>query len=384
MSVADVSIRRPVFAVMMIAALVVFGLLAYPRIGVDLFPDVEFPVITVTAKYPGADPETMETKVADPIEEAINTLSGIKALRPTNLEGVSQVVVEFELDVHADQAVQDIRDRVSGILANLPSGIDPPVIQKFDVGAAPIMAVSVSGKLSPRDLSHLADKVVKERIQRVPGVGGIDVVGKRDREIQILVEPTKLAGRGLTVEDVANAVRAQNMELPAGYFASGARELTVKTKGEVKTAAEVADVVIPSVPGTVVRIRDVADVVDGTEEARSASYLDGQSAIALVIRKQTGQNTVAIALAVRKALAEITPRVERAGAKLDVPTDNAVYIARSIHDVQFDLMFGAFLAVVIILVFLRDFRATLISAVAIPTSVITSFAFMQWMNFTFG
>ena len=213
MSVADVSIRRPVFAVMMITALIVFGLLAYPRIGVDLFPDVEFPVVTVTATYPGADPETMESKVADKIEEAINSLSGIKALRSTNLESVSQVVVEFELDVPAEQAVQDIRDRVSGVLANLPSGIDPPVIQKFDVGAAPIMAVALAGKLPPRELSHLADKVVKERVQRVPGVGGIDLVGQRDREIQIFVDPTRLAGQGITVEDVANAVRAQNMEL---------------------------------------------------------------------------------------------------------------------------------------------------------------------------
>src|SRR6185369_16535022 len=163
-------------------------------------------------------------------------------------------------------------------------------------------------------------------------VGGIDLVGKRDREIQILVDPAKLSGRGLTVEDLANAVRAQNLELPAGYFDSGARELTVKTKGEVKTAAEVADVVIPSAPGTIVRVRDVAEVVDGTEEARSASSLDGRSAISLVIRKQSGLNTVAVADAVKKALKEITPRVEKMGAKLDVPTDNSTYIARSIHD----------------------------------------------------
>jgi HAE1 family hydrophobic/amphiphilic exporter-1 len=368
----------------MIAALVVFGVLAYPRIGVDLFPNVEFPVITVTATYPGADPETMESKVADPIEEAINTLSGIKALNSTNLESVTQVVVQFELEVPVEQAVQDIRDRVSGVLAKLPSGIDPPVIQKFDVGAAPIMAVSVAGKLSPRELSHLADKVVKERLQRVPGVGDMDIVGKRDREIQVLVDPARLAGRGVTVEDVANAIRAQNLELPAGYFAAGAKELTVKTKGEVKTAAEVAEVVIPSAPGTIVRVRDVADVVDGTEEARSASFLDGNSAISLVIRKQSGTNTVAVAQAVRKAIEEIRPRVERAGATIAVPTDNSVYIERSIEDVQFDLMFGAFLAVAIILLFLRDFRATLISAVAIPTSVVASFAFMQWMNFTFN
>jgi HAE1 family hydrophobic/amphiphilic exporter-1 len=373
-----------VFAVMLIAALVVFGILAYPRIGVDLFPNVEFPVVTVTATYPGADPETMESKVADPIEEAINTLSGIKSLNSTNLESVSQVVVEFDLDVSAEQAVQDIRDRVSGVLAQLPSGIDPPVIQKFDVGAAPIMTVALAGKLSPRELSRIGDKIVKERLQRAPGVGGIDLVGQRDREIQIFVDPVKLSARRLTVEDVANAVKAQNMELPAGFFGSGGRELTVKTKGEVKTAAEVADIVIPGAPGTIVHVSDVAQVVDGTEEARSGSFFDGQSALALVIKKQSGTNTVAVAEGVRKALADVLPRVQRAGARLDVPTDNSVYIARSIHDVQFDLMFGAFLAVVIILVFLRDWRATLISAVAIPTSVIASFAFMQWMNFTFN
>src|SRR5436190_1125601 len=199
MRLADVSIRRPVFAMMMIAALLVFGLLAYPRIGVDLFPNVEFPVVTVTATYPGADPETMETKVADPIEAAINTLSGIKALRSTNLESVTQVVVEFELEVSTEQAVQDIRDRVSGILASLPSGIDPPVIQKFDVGAAPIMSVALAGKLAPQALTRLADKVVKERIQRVPGVGGIDLVGKREREIQVVLDTSRLAARGITV-----------------------------------------------------------------------------------------------------------------------------------------------------------------------------------------
>jgi len=383
-SVADVSIRRPVFAVMMIMALVVFGLLAYPRIGVDLFPNVEFPVVTVTATYPGADPETMESKVADPIEEAINSLSGIKRLNSTNLESVAQVVVEFDLDVAADQAVQDIRDKVSGILSQLPSGIDPPVIQKFDVGAAPIMTVALSGKLSARELSRVGDKIVKERLQRVTGVGGIDLIGQRDREIQIFVDPSKLASRSLTVEDVANAVKAQNLELPAGFFGSGARELTVKTKGDVKSASEVADIVIPGAPGVVVHISDVAQVVDGTEEARSASSFDGESALALVVRKQSGTNTVTVAEGVRKALAEISPRVERMGAKLDVPTDNSVYIARSIHDVQFDLMFGAVLAIVIILVFLRDWRATLISAVAIPTSVVASFAFMQWMDFTFN
>ncbi|HMI94327.1 MAG TPA: efflux RND transporter permease subunit [Polyangiales bacterium] len=384
MRFADVSIRRPVFAVMLIAALLVFGLLSYPRIGVDLFPNVEFPVITVTALYPGGDPETMESKVADPIEEAINTLSGIKALRSTNLEGVSQVVIEFELEVAVDQAMQDVRDKVSGVLSQLPEGTEAPVIQKFDVGAAPIMAVALSGKLSPRDLTELADKVVKERIQRVTGVGGVDLVGGREREIRVLVDPAKLAGVGMTVQDVSDAIRSQNLALPAGSFERGTQEITVKTKGEVKTAEEVAQILLPGGAGSGLRVRDVAQVIDGMEDARSASYLDGTSAVSLVVRKQSGTNTVAVAHEVSEALKELRPRITKAGATLTVPTDNAVYIERSIEDVQFDLMFGAVLAVVIILLFLRDLRATIISAVAIPTSVIASFAFMQWMDFTFN
>jgi HAE1 family hydrophobic/amphiphilic exporter-1 len=384
MKIADLSIRRAVFAVMLVMALLVFGLLSYPRIGVDLFPDVEFPVVTVTLVYPGGDPETMESKIADPVEEAINTLSGIKALRSTNMEGVSQVVVEFELEVSVDQAMQDIRDKVSGVESQLPEGTEAPVIQKFDVGAAPIMAVALAGELDPRELTALADDVVKERIQRVAGVGGVDLVGGREREIRVLVDAGKLTGVGLTVQDVSDAIRSQNLALPAGSFEVGTQEITVKTKGEVKTAQEVADILIASTPGGSLRVRDVAQVIDGMEDERSASFLDARPAVSLVVRKQSGANTVAVAEDVRKALEEVRPRVEKAGASLAVPTDNSVYIARSIHDVQFDLLFGAALAVAIILLFLRDLRATLISAVAIPTSVIASFAFMEWLGFTFN
>ena len=384
MRVADVFIRRPVFAVMLISALLVFGLLAYPRIGVDLFPDVEFPVVTVTLVYPGGDPETMESKVADPVEEAINSLSGIKALRSTNMESVSQIVVEFELDVPSDRAVQDIRDRVSGVQSQLPEGTESPIIQKFDVGAAPIMSIALAGNIEPRALTQLADKVVKERVQRVAGVGGVDLVGGREREIRVLVDPGKLAGLGLTVQDVSDAIRSQNISLPAGSFDRGSQEITVKTRGEVKTAEEVADILLVGTGSGGLRIRDVAQVVDGMERARSASYLDGRPAVALVIRKQSGANTVAVADAVRKAVEDLRPRITGAGAEVAIPTDNSVYIEHSIHDVQFDLMFGAALAVAIILIFLRDLRATLISAVAIPTSVIAAFAFMQWLGFTFN
>ncbi|MEZ4223477.1 MAG: efflux RND transporter permease subunit [Polyangiaceae bacterium] len=384
MRLADVSIRRPVFAVMMIAALVVFGLLSYPKVGVDLFPNVEFPIVTVTVIYPGGDPETMESKVADPIEERVNTLSGIKRLRSVNLESVTQVIIEFELSVNVDQAMQDIRDKMSEVQSTLPAQIEPPLIQKFDVGAAPVMGVALSGKLSPRELTNLADKVVKERVQRIPGVGSVDLVGGRERQIKVLVDPAKLSGLGLTVDDVANAIRAQNLDVPGGSVDRGARELSIKTKGEVKNVQEISALLIPNPGGVLIRVSDVAEVRDTVEDARSASFLNGTSAVSLVIRKQSGANTVEVAKRVRKELEALRPRVEQAGATLDVPTDNSTFIEHSIADVQFDLAFGAFLAVIIILFFLHDFRATLISAVALPTSVVATFAFIDWMGFTFN
>jgi HAE1 family hydrophobic/amphiphilic exporter-1 len=381
---AEVSIRRPVFAIMLIASLVVFGLVSYPRIGVDLFPNVEFPFVTVTVTYPGADPASMESKVADPLEDALNTMSGIKVLKSVSLESVAQVLIQFELEVNVDTAVQDVRDRVSGALNKLPAGIDPPVVQKFDVGAAPVMSVALSGNLPVRELTRLAEDVVKVRVQRITGVGAVDLVGGREREIHVLVDPARLAGHGLTVQDLSNALQAQNLELPAGRIEEGQREYAVKTKGEVRSTQEIADILVTGVGGARIRVGDVAAVEDGTEEARSYSSMNGVSAVALTIRKQSGSNTVEVAHQVHKELEALKPVMEKAGAKISVPTDNAPYIEHSINDVKFDLWFGAVLAVVVIMFFLHDIRATIISALAIPTSVIATLAFMQVMGFTFN
>jgi HAE1 family hydrophobic/amphiphilic exporter-1 len=383
-NLATLSIKRPVVAVMMIAALVVFGAVSYPRVGVDLFPNVEFPVVTVLVVFPGSDPETMESKVADPIEEEVNALGGIRQLRSVNLEGVTQIIAMFELEVDADQAVQDIRDRVARIEGDLPEGIEPPVVQKMDIGAAPVVTLALAGDMPIQDLTRLADKTVKQRIQRVNGVGQVDIVGGREREIQILVDPARLAGVGLAIPDVARAVQAQNLEIPAGTVESGSRELTVKTRGELKSAREIANILLPATLGAPLRLRDVAQVVDGVEEARSWSGYNGQPAVALVVRKQSGVNTVEVAREVLEAADEIEPRVRKAGASLSVASDNSRFIEHSIHDVQFDLLFGGALAVVIIFLMLVDLRATLISAVAIPTSVVATFAFIYAMGFTFN
>ncbi|HLT36960.1 MAG TPA: efflux RND transporter permease subunit, partial [Enhygromyxa sp.] len=333
MKLVDVSVKRPVFAAMLIMALVVFGVFAYPRLGVDLYPAVDFPVVTATVIYPGADPNTMESKVAEPIEEAIQGISGIKRMTSRNLEGVTMVVVEFELEVRSDQALQEVRDKIAAIERDLPPGIDPPVIQRFDTGAAPVASVALASNLPADELTRIADKIVKQRLQQIAGVGQIELIGGREREIRIEVNPAKLAGYGLAVGDVAQALQAQSLDLPAGHVTEGSRELTVTTRGEVHSVAEIADIVITGVGGAAIRIRDVGEVVDDMEEARSASFLNGQSAIALVIRKKSGANTVEIADRLREELDKLEPRLNELGVTYAIPNDNSSFIRKSIEDV---------------------------------------------------
>ncbi|MFY0536438.1 efflux RND transporter permease subunit [Nannocystis pusilla] len=345
MKLAEVSIKQPVFAAMLIAALMVFGLFALPRIGVEMFPSVEFPVVTTTVVYPGADPATMESKVADPIEEALQSLSGVKRMTSRNYEGVTAVILEFELEVNGDQAVQDVRDKVAAIERELPTGIDPPTVQKLDVGATPVLSVALAGDLPIGELTRIAKDEVKQRIQQIPGVGIVDVIGGREREIKVLVNPARMTGFGLTVDDVINAIKAGNLELPAGYIKSGGNELTIKTKGEIKSAGEIGDIVIVGVGGAAIRVKDCAEVLDDVEDARSASYLDGNAAIGLIVRKQSGANVVALADRIREELAEMEPQLTKHGITAAIPTDNSVFTEHAIHDVQFDLALGAALTV---------------------------------------
>ncbi|MEZ4448907.1 MAG: efflux RND transporter permease subunit [Nannocystaceae bacterium] len=384
MKLAEVSIKRSVFAAMMIIALMVFGFFSLPRIGVELFPNVDFPIVTTTVVYPGADPTTMETKVADPIEEALQSVGGVKRMTSRNLEGVTQVILEFQLEIDGNQALQDVRDKVSAIERNLPKGIDPPVIQKLDTGSTPVLSIALAGDLSVRDLTHVADNTIKQRIQQIPGVGAINLVGGREREIKILVDPARMVGFGLTIDDVTGAIQAQSVEMPAGYVHMGSRELTVKTRGEARTPEEFGEIVITGSAGATIRVRDVAEVVDGVEDARSASFLNGDPAVSLVVRKQSGANTVEIARRVRIELAKLAPELEKLGVSVAIPSDTSVFVSNSIDGVKDDLIIGAILTVLIILVFLHDLRATFIAALAIPTSIVGTFAFMSWMGFSFN
>jgi hydrophobic/amphiphilic exporter-1 (mainly G- bacteria), HAE1 family len=379
---SDTSIKRPIFTAMIMMAIVVFGAVMYQKLSVDLFPKVDFPIVTVTVVYPGADPETMETKVADPIEEAVNSLSGIDQLRSTSLEGVAQVFVQFDLGIDLDVAAQDVRDRVASVVKDLPVGIDPPVVEKLDLGAAPIMQIAVSGPAEQTELANYAEDVLRPGLERIDGVGQLEIVGGREREAHVFVQPDKLRTYGLTVLDVVGALKNQNVDLPGGRVTRGSEELVIRTNAQASTVKDLESVILRANPGSApIRVRDVAEVEDGYEELRSMAQVDGKGAIAVVLRKQSDANTIVVANAVKKELPRLT-KLAPPGTNVEVLVDNSKNIKNSVETVELDLMLGAVLAIAIIFLFLRDWRATFISALALPTSVIGTFAFVKAMGFT--
>jgi len=381
--IADLCIRRPVLATMMIGSLTAIGALSLPRIGVDLMPKIEFPYVAVAALLPGATPEAIESEVTDVLEEEINTISGIDTLRSVSSEGLSQVFVQFELEEDPDQKAQDVRDKVARARAELPLDVEPPIVEKVDPSAAPILSIMVSGALPIRDLTDYADDVVKERIQRISGVGSVTLVGGREREVRIWLDADRLRSYGLTVDDVIQAIRAEHADVPGGRLeAEGGRaEFSFKTKGEVDVVRGFEQIVVAFRDGAPTLVRDVARVEDGMEDERSYAEFGGVQGVALDVRRQSGRNTVAVARELKKVLAELE-RGAPAGVSLGVVRDVSRFIEASAHDVAVDIVVGALLAVLATLAFLRSVRSTLIVAIAIPTSVIATFFLFYAMGFT--
>ncbi len=388
MAIWDVCIRRPVFTTMLVLGPVVLGIASYSRLGVELFPNVDVPVVVVTTTLRGAGVEEMESSVTRPVEEAVNTVSGIDELRSTTREGVSSVVIGFKLERNGDIAAQDVRDKVSTLLPRLPYGTDPPIVEKFNLDAAPVVTVVVSGgpgrKL--REVTEIAKKQIKEDLEAVTGVGAVVLIGGEQRAVNITLKPDRLRAHTLSAEDVRRALAAQNLELPGGKVDSGATEFGLRTVGRIQTPADFENVIINTRTGNdgvkySVRVKDVATVTDGVEEPRGKSRLDGNVAVSLIIQKQSGGNTVAVADAVKKRLAEIRPTLP-ADIKTEVIRDQSKFIKGSIEEVKFHLVLASFLVIVTIFIFLRDWRATLIAATAVPTSIIGTFAFMDVMGFS--
>jgi HAE1 family hydrophobic/amphiphilic exporter-1 len=388
MAIWDVCIRRPVFTTMLMLGPVVLGLAAYGRLGVELFPNVDIPVVIVTTTLRGASVEEMESSVTRPIEEAVNTVAGIDELHSTTREGLSIVVIGFKLERDGEQAAQDVRDRISTLLPRLPTGTDPPVVEKFDLNAAPILSLVVSGGPGRdlREVTEIARKQIKEDLESVLGVGAVILVGGETRAINVHVRPADLRARGLSVEDVRRALQAQNLELPGGRIDSGSLEFGVRTLGRIFSPADFAELVIATRRNTdgskyAIRLKDVADVEDGIEEPRGLSRLDGQKAVSLIIQKQSGANTVQVSQLVKERLAKIRHSLPP-DIRVEVIRDQARFIKSSIDEVQFHLLLAAVLVIAVIYLFIRDWRTTVIAATAVPCSIIAAFAFMDFMGFT--
>ena len=383
MWLSDTSIKRPVFATMLVMALVVLGVVSYPRIGVDLFPKVDLPIVNVTTRLNGANPEIMDIDVTDKIEESINTISGVKTITSTSTEGASVVTVEFVLEKDIDLAVQDVREKISVIRSKLPTDIDEPVVEKVDPDATPVLWLALHGQKSVRDLSTYADEVLKEQIQRINGVGAIRMYGLRLRQARIWLDNDKLRAYGVTAHDVMKTLQRENIELPGGRIESATKEYTIKVKGEFPTIQQFNDMAVGYHNGAAVRIRDVGRAEDGMEEKRTIARYNGSPSVSLGIQKQSGTNTVEVIDRIKKELKEISNTLPH-GMKLSIGFDQSDFIKRSISEVQHHLIYGGLFAILAVLIFLRNVRTTVISAMAIPASVISTFAIMNAFGFTFN
>ncbi len=378
---ASISVKRPVFASVLILSLTVVGAFAFTRLGLDRFPKVDFPTVVVTTRLPGAAPEEVETEITDKIEEAVNTISAIDELRSNSSEGVSQVIISFLLEKDADIAAQEVRDRVNRVLPLLPKTIDQPTVEKFDPDSAPVLTLAVSATKPVRDITEYADKTLRRQLESVNGVGQVVVAGGRARQINISLDAARLRAHNLTVTDVSRALQAQNSEIPGGRIEQGGTSMTLRTRGRVQSVAEFGDIIVRQQDGHAVLLRDVAAVEDGMAEARTTASLNGESTVLLTIRRQSGTNTVAVVEAVKERMADLAPLLPP-GYEIRVVRDLSEFIKASIRSVEEHLVVGSILAAAVVLVFLWNWRSTIIAAIAIPTSIIATFGLIWYQGFT--
>lgn len=380
-SLAQLCIKRPVFATMLILSLVVVGAFSYFSLGVDLFPKVDIPTVSVIIADPGASPEEVETEITKKVEDAVNTISLVDEVRSTSSEGQALVVITFELAKNGDTAAQEVQNKVNLIVNDLPQTAKSPIVQKFDPDASPVLQVAVSAPRNLRDLTLIADKEIKQKLENARGVGKVTIVGGARREMHVMVDPDKLRSYNLTITNVFNAVKSQNLELPGGDLKAGSKEFTVRTTGRVGNAEQFNQIAIANRDGYVVKVGDIGYAEDSYEEPRTASRLDGTASVTLVVAKQSGENTVATASDVRARLKELRPLLPK-DVKTEVIGDQSVFIEASVNAIKEHLIVGSILASLIIFLFLANWRTTLIASIAIPTSIISTFGLMSAMGFS--
>jgi len=382
MFLSDLSIKRPIFASVMMLALVTLGIFSYRRLAIDMFPDVEIPILSIVTKYPGASPETVEREVTKRIEEAVNPISGVKHVISTSRESVSTVVVEFNLEVKINEASQEARAKVNAIRGDLPQGIEEPIIQKLDFSAIPIVSLAVrSDILSPKDLTTLVEKKVKRRFENISGVGKIDLVGQSKREVNINIHPTRLEALGMGVDEVIAGLQSENVNTPLGRLNRNNSEYPLRISGKPEVVDRFKTMIIGQRNGRPVMLSEVAEVNDGIEEQRSLAFVNGVQAVSLDILKQSGANTVGVVELVKKEISKLQNELPP-GTKIEMVRDGSIMIRDSVRDVQETLILGGILTILIVFLFLNSWRSTVITGLTLPISVISSFIAMNFLGMT--
>lgn len=382
MFLSELSIRRPVFAAVMMVALVTLGIFSYRHLNIDMWPDVEIPVLTITTEYKGAPPESVEREVTRKIEEAVNPIQGVKHISSTSQEGISSITVEFLLETRINDAAQEARAKVSAIRGDLPQDIEEPIIQKIDFSAEPVISLAIrSDTIDSRGLTTLVDKRIKRRVENVPGVGRVDLVGNTKREVNVWLDPTRLEALGLGVNEVVAGLRTENVDTPLGRLNRDGYEIPVRISGKPKEVSGYPEMTVAWREERPIRLREIARIEDGTEEQRTLALVNGVPAVALNILKQSGANTVLVADGV-KHLAEILPGELPPGVKIEVVRDASKFIRESVEDVQTTMVLGGILTIFIVFCFLNSWRSTVITGLTLPISVISSFIIMNALGFT--
>ena len=382
MFLSNLSIKRPVFATMMMAALVVLGLFSLRRLPLDEMPDVELPFLMIQTVYAGAGPESVEREVTKKIEEAINPIEGVKRIESSSVEGVSTIFVEFELGTKLMDAQSDVRAKLDALRPTLPSDIETPVVSRFDFRQSPIISLALSGEgWALRDLTQLATETISRRIETVDGVGNVSVVGGLQREIHVLLLPPRMEALGVSPDMVVGALSRENMDAPAGRVERGIGEQLVRVKGRIRDPRQFASLVVTVRNGTAVRLGDVARIEDSQEEERTAAEYSGRRAIGIDVRRISGSNIVEVADGVRQAVNQLNAQLPR-GVRMEIIRDNSVWIRESLSDVQLTLMLGAMLTVLIVFLFLNSWRSTVITGLTLPVSVISAFLAIYVFGFT--
>src|SRR5437879_845527 len=379
--IAEVCIKRPVFATMLVMAFVVVGAASWFRLGVDRFPAVDLPTVNVRVELPGASTEEVETQVAQKLEEQINTIQGINELRSISGSGAVIIIVTFNLNRQIDVAAQDVRDKVAIAVRNLPREILPPIVSKFDNDQAPVVTIALSGERSLRELTEIADKTARPLLERSAGVGEVRIVGGLARAVNVWVDPDRLAAYQIPITNVRDAVVRQNADLPGGNVTAGLNEASLRTMGRIAEPRAFNDLVVATLNGVPVRVRDIGYAEDGTKEQRAAARVNGVPSVIMGVRRQSGENTVAVIEGVKAKLVRLRDQVP-ADVKLEVIRDQSRYIYAALHEINLHLVLGSILASLVVLAFMRSWRSTFIAAVAIPTSVISAFGMMWMLNFT--